>query len=107
MSTSIEKEIVKLLLIGDQRAMSLLYKNYADSLYGVILKIISDEDLAQDVLQETFIKVWRKAKTYDPKKAKLFTWLYRVAYNTAIDKVRSKTKKDRKKSKLRIQTYIS
>jgi len=96
LGTSIEKEIVKLLESGDQKAMTYLYKNYSDSLYGVILKIISDEDLAQDVLQETFIKVWKKAKTYDSKKAKLFTWLYRIAYNTAIDKIRSKTKKDRK-----------
>lgn len=96
MGTSIEKEIVKLLESGDQKAMTYLYKNYSDSLYGVILKIISEEDLAQDVLQETFIKVWKKAKTYDSKKAKLFTWLYRIAYNTAIDKIRSKSKKDRK-----------
>ena len=73
MSTPIEKEIVGLLENGDQKAMSLLYNNYADSLYGVILKIITDEDLAQDVLQETFIKVWKKAKTYDSKKARLFT----------------------------------
>lgn len=96
MSTPLEKEIVNLLGNGDQKAMSLLYNNYADSLYGVILKIITDEDLAQDVLQETFIKVWKKAKTYDSNKARLFTWLYRIAYNTAIDKVRSKTKKDKK-----------
>jgi len=96
LSTPLEKEIVNLLGNGDQKAMSLLYNNYADSLYGVILKIITDEDLAQDVLQETFIKVWKKAKTYDSNKARLFTWLYRIAYNTAIDKVRSKTKKDKK-----------
>ncbi|SFZ93834.1 RNA polymerase sigma-70 factor, ECF subfamily [Flaviramulus basaltis] len=89
MISSIEKEIVSLLQKGDKKAISLLYENYADSLYGVIKKIITDDDTAQDVLQESFVKIWRYAKKYDSSKAKLFTWLYRIAYNTAIDKVRS------------------
>ena len=89
MISAIEKDIVYLLERGDKKAITLLYENYADSLYGVIQKIIRDEDTAQDVLQETFVKIWRYAKKYDSSKAKLFTWLYRIAYNTAIDKVRS------------------
>ncbi|MEO8934358.1 MAG: RNA polymerase sigma factor [Xanthomarina sp.] len=96
MSTPIEKEIVGLLQTGDKKAITLLYENYADALYGVILKILNDEELAQDALQETFIKVWKNAKSYNRKKAKLFTWLYRIAYNTAIDKVRSQTNKTSK-----------
>jgi RNA polymerase sigma-70 factor (ECF subfamily) len=90
----IEKEIVTLLERGDKKAITLLYDNYADALYGVIKKIIADDDTAQDVLQESFIKIWRYSKKYDPDKAKLFTWLYRIAYNTAIDKVRSQKNKD-------------
>src|SRR5690606_30091895 len=86
---TIEKEIVNLLERGDKKAIQLLYENYADALYGVIKKIISDEDTAQDVLQESFVKIWRYSKKYDASKAKLFTWLYRIAYNAAIDKVRS------------------
>jgi RNA polymerase sigma factor (sigma-70 family) len=87
--SSIEKEIVNLLERGDKKAITLLYENYADSLFGVIKKIIADDDTAQDVLQESFVKIWRYSKKYDSTKAKLFTWLYRIAYNTAIDKVRS------------------
>lgn len=89
MSYSLEEHIVQLLEKEDQAAMKLLYENYSDSLYGVILKITNNEDLAQDALQESFIKVWKNAKKYDSKKAKLFTWLYRIARNTAIDKLRS------------------
>ncbi|WP_282149222.1 RNA polymerase sigma factor [Algibacter lectus] len=96
MISAIEKDIVYLLERGDKKAITLLYENYADSLYGVIQKIISDEDTAQDVLQETFVKIWRYAKKYDSSKAKLFTWLYRIAYNTAIDKVRSLKNKTNK-----------
>ncbi|OUR94392.1 RNA polymerase subunit sigma-70 [Flavobacteriales bacterium 34_180_T64] len=89
MSTPIEQQIVHLLSKGDKTAINLLYENYANSLYGVILKVTLNEELAQDALQETFVKVWKNAKKYDSKKAKLFTWLYRIARNTAIDKLRS------------------
>lgn len=96
MISPIEREIVDLLENGDKKAITLLYKNYADSLYGVIKKVISDENVAQDVLQETFVKIWRYSKKYDSSKAKLFTWLYRIAYNTSIDKVRSLKNKTEK-----------
>ncbi|MGM5469654.1 RNA polymerase sigma factor [Flavobacteriaceae bacterium LMO-SS05] len=89
MSFSLEQNIVELLKKGDTNALNLLYENYADSLYGVILKVTNNEELAQDALQETFVKVWKNSKKYDSKKAKLFTWLYRIAKNTAIDKLRS------------------
>ncbi len=89
MSYSLEDHIVQLLEKGDEAAINLLYENYSDSLYGVILKITNNEEIAQDALQESFVKIWRNAKKYDSKKAKLFTWLYRIARNTAIDKLRS------------------
>ena len=97
MISPIETEIVDLLKNGDKKAITLLYEYYSDAIYGVILRIISDEDIAQDVLQDSFVKIWKNSKKYDASKAKLFTWLYRIAYNTAIDKIRSlnnKTKKE-------------
>lgn len=102
MIAPIEKKIVDLLAIADKEAITLLYDNYADTLYGVIKKIITDDDIAQDVLQESFVKIWRYSKKYDSKKAKLFTWLYRIAYNTAIDKVRSLKNKTAKEVQLEI-----
>jgi RNA polymerase sigma-70 factor (ECF subfamily) len=89
LSISLEQHIVKLLENGDKQAINLLYENYADSLYGVILKITRNEEIAQDALQESFVKIWKNSKKYDASKAKLFTWLYRIARNTAIDKLRS------------------
>lgn len=100
MISSIEKEIVNLLEQGDKKAITLLYENYADALLGVIKKIITDDNVAQDVLQESFVKIWRYSKKYDASKAKLFTWLYRIAYNTAIDKVRSLKNKSGKEVQL-------
>ena len=89
MVSKLEQHIVSLLKEGDQRAIPLIYENYSGSLLGVIVKITKDEALAQDALQESFIKIWKSSKKYDSSKAKLFTWLYRIARNTAIDKLRS------------------
>ena len=96
MISPIENEIVNLLKNGDIKAINLLYEYYADAIYGVILKVIKDEDTAQDVLQESFVKFWKYSRKYDAGKAKLFTWLYRIAYNTAIDKTRSLKNKNNK-----------
>jgi len=89
MAQLFEKHIVELLLQKDEKGMSLLYDYYGDTLYGVAYKITKDEDLAKDVLQEGLVKVWKKIEQYDAKKAKLFTWLFRIIRNTAIDKIRS------------------
>ena len=71
MVSKLEQHIVSLLNDGDKRAIPLIYENYSDALYGVILKVTINEALAEDALQETFIKVWRYAQKYDAKKAKL------------------------------------
>lgn len=96
MSTLLEKHIVELLQERNDKAISLLYEHYGDTLFGVAYKVVRDEDLAQDVLQESFVKIWRKSDSYDAAKAKLFTWLFRITRNTAIDKLRSiNTKSDK------------
>lgn len=89
MSTLLEKHIVELLEERNEKAISLLYEHYGDTLFGVAKKVVRDEDLAQDVLQESFVKIWKKSDSYDSSKAKLFTWLFRITRNTAIDKLRS------------------
>ena len=89
MNQTKEQRIIQLLKRKDHYALNLLYENYSDSLYGVILKVTRNEEIAEDALQETFVKVWKNAHKYDSSKAKLFTWLFRIARNTAIDKLRS------------------
>jgi len=98
----LEKQIVTLLENSDKKAISLLYENYADALLGVIKKVIPDDDTAQDILQETLVKSWKYAKKYDSTKAIVFTWLYRIAYKTAIDKIRSQ--KNKTKNEVQMET---
>lgn len=107
MSTLLERHIVELLKERDEKAIALLYDNYADTLYGVAYKVVKDEDLAQDIVQESFVKIWRKSDSYDPTKAKLFTWLFRITRNTAIDKLRSITTKTDKEIQIDVSDVYS
>ncbi|MBU0696878.1 MAG: sigma-70 family RNA polymerase sigma factor, partial [Bacteroidetes bacterium] len=58
----------------------------------------SDTEIAEDVLQETFVKIWNSIQQYDPTKGRLFTWMVNVARNLAIDKVRSKDYRNHSKN---------
>ena len=71
-------------------ALTYLYDHYAPALYGVISRIVKVEDVAEEVLQDTFIKIWEKINSYDANKGKLFTWMLNIARNLSIDKLRSK-----------------
>lgn len=86
---ALENEIVMLLGQGDRQAITLLYKNYSGSLFGIVSRMIPSKEVAEEVLQDVFVKVWDNADKYDPTKGKLFTWLAQVTRNTALDKVRS------------------
>lgn len=88
-----EEEIVGMLRAGDRGVMEYLYDHYSGALYGVCLKVVQDETSAQDVLQDGFIKIWKKGAQYDPSKGKLFTWMLNIVRNTAIDYLRSKAVK--------------
>lgn len=74
----------------DERGLRVLYDHYSAALYGVILRIVIERETAEDVLQESFVKIWNNSASYDASKGRLYTWLLNVARNTAIDKTRSK-----------------
>lgn len=85
-----ESELVMLLKQRQQHAFSYLYDNYSGALLSVISGIVPNEDLAADVLQEVFVKIWRQIESYDDAKGRLFTWMLNVARNASIDTLRSK-----------------
>lgn len=74
---------------GDEQALSTLYDAYGAALHGVILRVVQREELAQEVLQDTFVKIWRNAGSYDPAKSRPFTWMMNIARHAAIDMMRS------------------
>jgi RNA polymerase sigma-70 factor, ECF subfamily len=84
-----EEDLVLMLQSKDERGFSILYDNYSSALYGVILKIVRTEEIAADVMQDSFVKIWKNIEGYNRTKGTLFTWMLNVARNTAIDKIRS------------------
>lgn len=93
-----DTKITQLLSTDSRAAVELILPQYGPALQGVIFKIVGSREVAEEVLQDTFIKVWKKADNYDASKGRLFTWLINIARNTAIDRLRSKKYKDTKKS---------
>jgi RNA polymerase sigma-70 factor (ECF subfamily) len=82
----------------DERAFESLYNMYRDSMQGVIFNIVRDNDIAEEVMQDVFIKAWHKADTYSSDKGRFFTWVLNIARNAAIDKTRSKAFKNSKQN---------
>lgn len=85
-----EEELVNALKRQDTIAIKALYDMYSGALLGVISRIVIQTEVAEDLLQETFVKVWNSAASYDSSKGRLFTWMMNVARNLSIDKLRSK-----------------
>jgi len=59
-------------------------------MFGVVARILKNDDVAEEVLQDVFLKIWERIESYDPLKGKLFTWMINIARNQAIDKTRSR-----------------
>ena len=76
---------------GDRAALRLVYDATAAKLFGVCLRILHNRSEAEDVLQEVYLAVWRKASVFDETRASPITWLVAIARNRAIDRVRSGT----------------
>ncbi|HMU09407.1 MAG TPA: sigma-70 family RNA polymerase sigma factor [Ferruginibacter sp.] len=85
-----EEELVALLQNKDQQAFAYLYDNYSAALNGVIYRLVEDRELAEDILQEAFVKIWNNFASYDTTKGRLFTWMLNITRNLTIDTLRSK-----------------
>ena len=82
----------------DEKAFEQLYNMYSDSMHGVIYNIVKDHNIAEEVMQDVFIKVWHNSNSYSSEKGRFFTWILNIARNAAIDKTRSKVFKNSKKN---------
>ena len=75
---------------GDRAAFAETYNRTSAKLFGIILRILPERGEAEDVLQEVYVTVWRKAAEFDPARASPITWLATIARNRAIDRFRSR-----------------
>jgi RNA polymerase sigma-70 factor, ECF subfamily len=73
---------------GDEAALARLYDKYRVILFGLLVRILNSREEAEDILQDVFIQVWRRAKDFDERRGKPFTWLVTLARSRAIDRLR-------------------
>jgi RNA polymerase sigma factor (sigma-70 family) len=101
-----EAALVKALKQQDNAAYHYLYTNYKGALYTNILQVISNEEAANDVLQEVFVHIWKNIEKYDETKGRLFTWMIKLTRNMAINQTRVKNFKVHSKNQ-DIDNYVS
>jgi RNA polymerase sigma-70 factor (ECF subfamily) len=80
-----EAELLDRLALGDQSAFRILVERHIDRMFALALRILGSRDDAEDVVQDTFLKVWSRRAEYQQGRAKFSTWLYRVVTNRCID----------------------
>jgi len=82
----------------DVKAYEKLYNMYCNSISGVVNNIVKNDEVAQEITQDVFIKAWNNADSYSSKKGRFFTWILNIARNAAIDYTRSKKFKQSKQN---------
>ncbi len=90
--------LVKRLKDKDTTALDYLYEHYSEALYGIIFRTTNHKEIAEETLHDVFIKIWEQVDQFDEKRGTLFTWMYRIARNKAIDARRSRDFKSQEKS---------
>jgi RNA polymerase sigma-70 factor (ECF subfamily) len=79
----------------DEVALAQLYDRYRAILFGLVMRILNNREEAEDVLQEVFLQVWRKAEDFDENRGRPFTWLVTLARSRGIDRLRTLAARER------------
>jgi RNA polymerase sigma-70 factor (ECF subfamily) len=83
-----DKDLVAGTAAGDRSAFTELYRRYSPSAFGLALRILGEPAMAEEVLQEVFLSVWRRATAYDPARGSVRSWLFAQIHHRAVDAVR-------------------
>jgi len=87
--------LLKAIAARDEAALAQLYDRYDRILFGLLMRILNNREEAEDVLQETFLQIWRKAADFDESRGRPFTWLVTLARSRAIDRLRTLASRER------------
>lgn len=88
-------ELLKAITAGDAAALAELYDRYRVILFGLLMRILNNREEAEDVLQEVFLQVWRRAGDFDETRGRPFTWLVTLARSRGIDRLRTLAARER------------
>jgi len=90
-----DREMLALIVKGDQRAFSQLYDRLNGPLYSLAIRMLGDASEAQDALQEVFLQIWRRAPSYDPEQSSVFSWAVLMTRSRVIDRLRGRDRRSR------------
>ena len=90
-----ESALVRDVAAGSQDALGLLYDRHAEAVYVAACRLTSDRQVAEEVVQETFLALWNRAELFDPKAGSLAAWLHTIARNRTVDRLRAMGRRPR------------
>jgi RNA polymerase sigma factor (sigma-70 family) len=90
-----DEALVALVARGEEDGLAVLYDRYGQTAYGLALRVVRDPALAEDVVQEAFLSLWRTAARFVPERARAATWILTLVHRRAVDLVR---REDRRRS---------
>src|SRR3981189_831258 len=83
-----EAALVREVAAGSQDALAALYDRHAEAVFGAAIRLTSDRQVAEEVVQETFLALWNRAELFDPATGSLAAWLHTIARNRTVDRLR-------------------
>jgi RNA polymerase sigma-70 factor, ECF subfamily len=83
-----EVDLMQRIAARDQMALAEFYDRFGDLIYGMTLRVLQNQTLAEEAMQDTLMKVWNLAARWEPERSKLVSWLLTLARYTAIDRLR-------------------
>lgn len=90
-----DEELLQRVAAGDEKAFRKLYDRFSPPLFALLKQMLDDEKDAEDTLQDGFLYLWDHAESYDPTRAKAFTWAMVIFRHKAIDRIRSRVRRSR------------
>jgi RNA polymerase sigma-70 factor (ECF subfamily) len=91
-----DAEVIALIAARDSRALEVLYDRYSRVVYSFSLRIVADPQLAEEILQEVFFRVWQQGAGFQSTRGSLITWLLSITHNLSIDEVRKRNRRPKR-----------
>ena len=88
-----DNELISQVVDGDQRAFLALYDRYSSNVYALAFRMMNDQMMAEEILQDTFLKMWSRSRQYLTERGPLLTWLLTIARRTALDRLRLESRR--------------
>ena len=88
-------QIIHRIAEGDEAAFAEFYTNYSSRLFSFVFKILNDQKETEDIVQEGFVQIWKKAGSYNPERGSVFSWAALIMRSRAIDRFRSRSRHNR------------